>query len=192
MRRAPLTTACLVALAAVLAATAPAAAETVTVEIVQRDFRYVFEPAEVTIQAGDTIRFVHADTTGARHTVTSTDGRDDMTPNGLFDETLRNEGEVFAFDFTEAGTFHYYCKPHSNTMFGTINVREAAGDDHEPGNGDGDAGNTGGDGSPGDTGGSGGGATDGDGEDEGAPGLATPLLLLGIVAAAVAGRRRRF
>lgn len=88
---------------------------------------YAFDDDEITIEAGTTVRWVH--THGVFHTVTSTDSQDERQPNGLFDETLSSEDDAFEFTFEEPGTFHYYCKPHSGFMFGTVHVEGEAGDE---------------------------------------------------------------
>lgn len=74
-----------------------------------------FEPAQVTISAGTTIRWEN--TSNIPHTVTSgTRG----SPTGLFDVNLA-PGEVFSFTFEEPGVFDYYCIPHPG-MDGVITV----------------------------------------------------------------------
>jgi plastocyanin len=82
----------------------------------------VFDPAEVTIPPGGTVRWVNAE--AVFHTVTSADTLDVRTPNGLFDVVLDEQGETFSRRFPEAGTFPYYCQPHSEFMTGTVRVRE--------------------------------------------------------------------
>ncbi len=83
---------------------------------------YAFEPAEVTIEPGTTVRWVH--THDVFHTITSTDSHEEHNPNGEFDASMSSEGDTFEHTFEEAGTFHYYCKPHTGFMFGTITVEE--------------------------------------------------------------------
>lgn len=56
------------------------------------------------------------------HTVTSTDSLAPRRPNGLFDKALLRKGDTFEFTFTKPGTYHFYCQPHSEFMFGTITV----------------------------------------------------------------------
>lgn len=101
--------------------------EVVEVEIVEDggDAPFAFEDEEITIEPGTTVRWVH--THDVRHTVTSTDSLEDKQPDGVFDVELDAEGQIFEHTFEEPGTYHYYCKPHSSFMEGTIHV-EAGGD----------------------------------------------------------------
>lgn len=97
--------------------------EVVEIELVETgnsDAPYAFDPGEVTIEAGTTVRWVH--THDVFHTITSTDSLDEKQANGQFDETMSSEGDTFEFTFEEPGTYHYFCKPHSGFMFGTITV----------------------------------------------------------------------
>lgn len=63
---------------------------------------FAFEPAEITVSAGDTIEFINAD--GAPHTATA--------DNSSFDTGRLSKGEAGAVQFSEAGTFDYFCKFH--------------------------------------------------------------------------------
>lgn len=152
----------LAALALVLLAPG-AAAEVFDVEATSSN---TFTPMDLTINVGDTIEWT---ATGGSHTVTSTDSLDDgeRSPNGIFDQSIAEGGAPFVFTFNQAGTYHYYCKPHSGLdMMGTITVQ--------------DAGGSGGDGA-------GDGNGDGDTESSPAPGLAP--LLVGFAVIAFARRR---
>jgi plastocyanin len=40
----------------------------------------------------------------------------------MFDHRFAMSGETFSFTFTRPGTYHFYCQPHSDFMFGTIQV----------------------------------------------------------------------
>lgn len=74
---------------------------------------------ELTIQVLDSIIWANADT--AAHTVTSgtpVDGYD-----GKFDSSLFGPANSFKFQFTEAGTYDYFCIVHP-WMTGVINVVE--------------------------------------------------------------------
>ena len=80
-------------------------------------------PAQLTIEAGDTVRWTQKDT--ASHTTTS-------GPNGVADG-LWDSGNMtlaanttFTFTFTEAGNHPYFCRPHKSFMRGTITVEAAA------------------------------------------------------------------
>ncbi|MFO7166578.1 MAG: cupredoxin family copper-binding protein [Chloroflexota bacterium] len=111
----PFVTALLVALVALfallpVAGAAPRAAETVNVNI--RDF--AFDPAELTINVGDTVVWTNNDT--APHTATASDGS--------FDSGRLDNGQQFSFTFNSPGTFQYVCTFH-DTMQATIVVMEA-------------------------------------------------------------------
>lgn len=65
-----------------------------------------FLPAQITIEAGTTVRWDN--TSNIAHTVTS--GMRG-SPTGIFNVTLE-PGESFSFTFEEPGTMDYYCIPH--------------------------------------------------------------------------------
>src|SRR5215510_5147454 len=108
----------LVAMFALLpvASAAPRAAETITVNIPA----FNFEPKEVTVKVGDTVKWTNSST--AEHTVTADDGS--------FNSDDLEAGKDFSFTFTKAGTFAYFCKYHGSKggsgMSGTVTVSEAA------------------------------------------------------------------
>ena len=85
-----------------------------------------FEPAELTIRPGTTVRWVNdAD---VFHTVTFTDSLEtNRVPNGVFDRTLTTQGESAEFRFDTAGVYPYYCQPHAAFMAGTVRVTTVAG-----------------------------------------------------------------
>ncbi len=63
---------------------------------------FAFEPANLTIAAGDSVTFVNRD--NAPHTATAS--------NGAFDTgRLSNNGQT-ALTFSSAGTFDYFCEFH--------------------------------------------------------------------------------
>ena len=66
----------------------------------------VFDPVEVTIEVGTTVRWINTD--NEFHTVTA--GTRD-NPTGLFDAPL-DPGEEFSYTFDEPGTYEYHCIPH--------------------------------------------------------------------------------
>ena len=74
-----------------------------------------FSPATVTITVGDTVTWTNAD--GRPHTVTANDG--------AFDSGNLDEGQVFAFRFSEPGTYTYHCNYHDQ-MQATIVVQAAS------------------------------------------------------------------
>jgi plastocyanin len=81
---------------------------------------FAFQPTETRVPVGSTVRWTNQN--GTFHTVTSTDSLDRRQPNGTFDGTLATRGATFSFRFTRAGTYHFYCKPHSDFMTGTVVV----------------------------------------------------------------------
>ncbi len=76
-------------------------------EIVIENF--AFTPAELTMQAGDRVRFVNAD--GAPHTATA--------GNGSFDTGRLNRGQAAELRISEPGTYDYFCAIHPR-MKGSI------------------------------------------------------------------------
>src|SRR5262249_9102906 len=86
----------------------PCAGETLTVRIKE----LAFEPADVTVRAGDTIEWVNDDFVD--HTATARDKSFDVNlPDGKSVHLLLNE----------AGTFEYFCRYHP-TMTGIVHIRE--------------------------------------------------------------------
>lgn len=94
-----------------------------------------FSPAEITIDAGETVVFVNDSTQS--HTVTA---YEDRTPGGApyfasggfsdeaaaradLAEGLIDPGERYEVTFEEPGTYEYFCIPHEELgMTGTITV----------------------------------------------------------------------
>lgn len=72
---------------------------------------YKYEPAEITIQVGESVTWINKD--AVRHTTTG-DG---------FDSGLFGKDESYTHVFDEAGTFAYICTPHPY-MQGTVIVTE--------------------------------------------------------------------
>jgi plastocyanin len=71
-----------------------------------------FKPAEITIQAGDTVTWTNEDSVG--HDVTG-DDFNSGSPGGIAN------GETFEHTFDQAGTFDYVCTVHPG-MEGTVTV----------------------------------------------------------------------
>ncbi len=97
--------------AAAACETAPAgatAAATVTI----RGFK--FDPATVTIKAGEAVAWTNEDS--ASHTATSLDGGCDTNPI--------SKGATVALVFPKAGTYQYHCKIHATMPTATIEVTE--------------------------------------------------------------------
>jgi plastocyanin len=77
-----------------------------------------FDPAEVTINAGETVTWTNDE--AVAHDV------DGSGPGGDFSsgpEGGMNEGDEFAFTFNEPGTYEYVCRVHAPGMAGTVTVR---------------------------------------------------------------------
>ena len=75
-----------------------------------------FEPSEVTISPGTTVRWVNE--TSMLHTVTPDDHEEWERAQ------LPDEGDTFTHTFDEAGDFDYFCEPHlSAGMTGSITVQ---------------------------------------------------------------------
>jgi plastocyanin len=97
-----------------------------------------FEPAEITISAGDTVTWTVTRSIGEPHSVTAgTPG--EPVEGAEFDSGtagLRDEGQAFQHEFAEVGTFDYYCTVHPVEMTGRV-VVTAAGVPAEPGEAEG-------------------------------------------------------
>jgi nitrite reductase (NO-forming) len=70
-----------------------------------------FDPLELTVQVGTTVRWTNTDTVA--HTVTSgvSDGTTG-THDGVFDSGFLSQGDTFTFTFDQAGEYPYFCVPH--------------------------------------------------------------------------------
>jgi len=87
---------------------APAASPVSFVHI--KNFAYV--PDKVTINAGDSVRFIQDD--DAPHTVTATDK--------TFDSGNLDKGKTWTHKFDKAGTYAYFCAYHTY-MKGSVVVK---------------------------------------------------------------------
>ena len=74
-------------------------------------------PANITINVGDTVKWINVDT--AAHTVTAGSPADG--PSGVFDSSLVMADAVYAFTFEEAGNYDYFCMVHP-WMVGSVTV----------------------------------------------------------------------
>ena len=74
-------------------------------------------PADITINAGDTVEWINVDT--AAHTVTGGSPADG--PSGVFDSSLVMGGAAYAFTFEETGSYDYFCMVHP-WMVGSVTV----------------------------------------------------------------------
>jgi plastocyanin len=85
--------------------TCPAATADNTIE------SFAFNPLDMTITAGSTVRWTNLDSVG--HTATS--------DTGVWDSGIIPHNGQYSFTFTTPGTYTYHCIPHTY-MTGTINV----------------------------------------------------------------------
>lgn len=74
-------------------------------------------PADITINAGDTVEWVNVDT--AAHTVTSGNLADG--PSRVFDSSLVMGSASYSFTFNDAGSYDYFCMVHP-WMVGSVTV----------------------------------------------------------------------
>lgn len=72
-----------------------------------------YDPANVTVEVGTTVTWVHQDG-GLAHTTTSATGE--------WDSGEMTDGDEFSFTFEETGSFAYFCEFHPGVMTGTITV----------------------------------------------------------------------
>lgn len=85
------------------------------------DGEYVFDPGELTIDTGTTVRFVWLSST---HNVALTSQPDDASWEGH--EPIEDRGFSFEHTFEVPGRYEYVCTPHQNQgMVGTVVVDEA-------------------------------------------------------------------
>ena len=79
---------------------------------------FVFYPAFVSIQQGDTVQWIWDDDT---HSTTS---GSPGSPSGFWNSGVLNDGATFTHVFPDPGTFPYYCSVHGGCcgMMGTVYV----------------------------------------------------------------------
>ena len=108
---------CLVAFAGPASAAGPTA-----ISIIDQSF----QPADATIQAGDTVTWTVTKAIADSHSVTSGTPSDSGKE---FDSktTLHVNGDTFSQTFNAAGSFPYFCIVHPSQMHGTITVVGAGG-----------------------------------------------------------------
>lgn len=111
----------LLAVVMMFSAVNPAQADTVEVKMGADSGMLAFQPAKVTIKAGDTVKWVNNKL--APHNVvfdSSVKDADKLNHKGL----AFSAGESFEITFTEPGEYPYYCEPHRGAgMAGTITVQ---------------------------------------------------------------------
>lgn len=94
----------------------PAAAETVKVKMGTDAGTLQFDPATVTIKAGNTVQWVNNKL--SPHNVVF-EGNETISHKAL----LFSPGESFETTFTEPGSYNYYCEPHRGAgMVGKVVV----------------------------------------------------------------------
>jgi plastocyanin len=109
---------------------APAKASTQSVLIKMGDTPAVYEPAKVTVKAGQPVEWIN---TGKNvHSVTlvpddAQNPQDVSEPMGAttFDSGFMAPGSKFTHTFTVPGTYHYFCVPHEKAgMVGVVVVKK--------------------------------------------------------------------
>jgi plastocyanin len=104
-------------------------------EVEVKVFNFEFVPRNVTIPAGETIKWSWED---GMHTTTSGTGSADPQSGVLWNAPIAEGNKTFSFQFNEEGFFPYYCIPHESfDMKGTITVEASVGigDDEETNSG---------------------------------------------------------
>lgn len=66
---------------------------------------FAYQPASITIKAGETITWTNKDSVG--HSATADDGK-------TFDTGVLSQNESKSVTFDTPGTYNYYCIPHPN------------------------------------------------------------------------------
>lgn len=114
--------------APLLASSGVAVAATSGVQVVDNGY----SPSTITIDAGDTVRWVWAG--NGRHSVTAVGGGFDSHSacTALVTATCGGTGEVFTHRFDTPGSYAYRCRVHGAAMSGTVVVREPAPPPEDP------------------------------------------------------------
>jgi plastocyanin len=99
-------------------------AENATVQIVPG---FLFEPAQVTIEAGESVTWVNSD--GEVHSTTNGTGYEDPEWGLLWNFWFFNgPDENFVYTFPTPGVYPYFCFPHLGLgMVGTVTVLAPSG-----------------------------------------------------------------
>jgi plastocyanin len=120
---------CLFACLLVLFAAAGASADTVIVEMRTVSAHPVYLPAEVTIEPGDTVRWINLDQQ-LEHSTCSGGGMADPAHGALWQSDLLRFGEYFEYTFTAPGDYAYFSIPHEyEGMLGLVRVDSGTGVD---------------------------------------------------------------
>ena len=98
---------------------APASADTVTVKMGADNGMLAFDPANVTIKAGDTVKWVNNKL--PPHNIIF---EDKGLANKSHDQLMFSPGESYEMTFDSPGTYSYYCAPHRGAgMAGKVTVQ---------------------------------------------------------------------
>jgi plastocyanin len=89
------------------------------VQVLVGDGGLKFNPASVTIQVGDTVKWTWS--AGTHSTTSGTPG----APDGIWDSGIQSTPFTFSHTFSDAGSFPYFCRPHGACcgMIGSVTVR---------------------------------------------------------------------
>jgi plastocyanin len=97
----------------------PAAAETVTVKMGADNGMLAFQPANVTVKAGDTVKWVNNKL--PPHNIVF---EDKALSAKSHSQLMFSPGEAYEVTFDNAGSYTYYCEPHRGAgMVGKITVQ---------------------------------------------------------------------
>lgn len=100
--------------------TAAGAAEIHVIRLAEPDRPFAFEPADLVIPPGTTVRWVNDD--DVFHTVTTSNSPTPLAPNNLIRGRLSRAGDVVEFTFDQPGDYVYYCQPHADFMVAVVRV----------------------------------------------------------------------
>ena len=101
----------------------------VTVDVGAGSQGFKFDPADITIDAGTTVRWVWTGR-GSQHNVVEADGDQTIDDPSFESELVAEEGHEFTHTFEEAGTYDYVCSVHTaQNMVGSVQVEGGSGMD---------------------------------------------------------------
>jgi plastocyanin len=104
--------------ASFVAVVSPAAAETITIKMGTDSGLLAFDPANVTVKQGDTVKFINNKL--PPHNIVFSG---DAVPSHKALMLAPGESYDVSFDGISAGTYDYYCEPHRGAgMVGKITV----------------------------------------------------------------------
>jgi plastocyanin len=102
---------------------APVFAQSGAVSIVDTSF----QPATITVAAGDTVTWTTTQSIGQPHSVTSGTPGGDVGKDFDSGIGLKDNGESYQFTFDTPGTYLYFCQVHPTLMRGQVIVTAAGG-----------------------------------------------------------------